>query len=106
MELFSECHQGGENSGAHISQACSNLSVVPVLLHLLGLGIEVSSAALLFSAAFRANEVTSAYSMEEREALCTRMAIMVNGRFKCLGSVQPKQVISFFLLMPHNFLYF
>ena len=27
-------------------------------------------------------------SMEECEALCTRMAIMVNGRFCCLGSVQ------------------
>lgn len=28
------------------------------------------------------------FSMEECEALCTRMAIMVNGRFRCLGSVQ------------------
>ena len=26
--------------------------------------------------------------MEECEALCTRLAIMVNGHFKCLGSVQ------------------
>lgn len=26
--------------------------------------------------------------MEECEALCTRLAIMVNGRFKCLGSCQ------------------
>ena len=26
--------------------------------------------------------------MEECEALCTRLAIMVNGRFKCLGSIQ------------------
>ena len=26
--------------------------------------------------------------MEECEALCTRVAIMVNGRFKCLGSIQ------------------
>ena len=26
--------------------------------------------------------------MEECEALCTRMAIMVNGQFKCLGSCQ------------------
>ncbi len=26
--------------------------------------------------------------MEECEALCTRLAIMVNGRFKCLGSTQ------------------
>jgi len=28
------------------------------------------------------------YSMEECEALCTRLAIMVNGQFKCLGSAQ------------------
>lgn len=27
-------------------------------------------------------------SMEEAEALCTRVGIMVNGRLKCLGSVQ------------------
>ncbi|NWY05107.1 ABCA1 protein, partial [Nothoprocta ornata] len=30
----------------------------------------------------------AAGSMEECEALCTRMAIMVNGRFRCLGSIQ------------------
>ena len=28
------------------------------------------------------------FSMEECEALCTRLAIMVNGRFRCLGSQQ------------------
>ncbi|XP_019618294.1 PREDICTED: ATP-binding cassette sub-family A member 1-like [Branchiostoma belcheri] len=32
--------------------------------------------------------VLTSHSMEECEALCNRMAIMVNGRFKCLGSVQ------------------
>jgi len=26
--------------------------------------------------------------MEECEALCTRMAIMVNGKYRCLGSTQ------------------
>jgi ABC-type multidrug transport system ATPase subunit len=30
----------------------------------------------------------SAHSMEECEALCTRLAIMVNGRLRCLGSIQ------------------
>ena len=30
----------------------------------------------------------SVFSMEECEALCTRLAIMVNGQFKCLGSPQ------------------
>lgn len=35
-------------------------------------------------------ELTSlgSHSMEECEALCTRLAIMVNGRFCCLGSAQ------------------
>lgn len=28
------------------------------------------------------------HSMEECEALCTRLAVMVNGQFKCLGSPQ------------------
>ncbi|KAJ8277432.1 hypothetical protein GJAV_G00075090 [Gymnothorax javanicus] len=32
--------------------------------------------------------ILTSHSMEECEALCTRMAIMVNGRFRCLGSVQ------------------
>ena len=32
--------------------------------------------------------VLSSHSMEECEALCTNLAIMVNGEFKCLGSTQ------------------
>uniref|UniRef100_A0A4W4GCC2 ABC transporter domain-containing protein n=1 Tax=Electrophorus electricus TaxID=8005 RepID=A0A4W4GCC2_ELEEL len=32
--------------------------------------------------------VLTSHSMEECEALCTRLAIMVNGTFKCLGTVQ------------------
>jgi ATP-binding cassette, subfamily A (ABC1), member 3 len=32
--------------------------------------------------------ILTSHSMEECEALCTRLAIMVNGEFKCLGSVQ------------------
>lgn len=32
--------------------------------------------------------VLSSHSMDECEALCTKLAIMVNGEFKCLGSVQ------------------
>ena len=31
---------------------------------------------------------TCVCSMEECEALCTKLAIMVNGKFKCLGSTQ------------------
>jgi ATP-binding cassette, subfamily A (ABC1), member 3 len=32
--------------------------------------------------------VLTSHSMEECEVLCTKLAIMVNGEFKCLGSVQ------------------
>lgn len=32
--------------------------------------------------------VLTSHNMEECEALCTRIAIMVNGEFKCLGSTQ------------------
>uniref|UniRef100_A0A665XFV1 P-type phospholipid transporter n=1 Tax=Echeneis naucrates TaxID=173247 RepID=A0A665XFV1_ECHNA len=36
----------------------------------------------------RRSVILTSHSMEECEALCTRMAIMVNGHFKCLGSIQ------------------
>eukprot|EP00047_Mylnosiga_fluctuans_P017548 m.62444 g.62444 ORF g.62444 m.62444 type:complete len:913 (+) comp7137_c2_seq4:3-2741(+) len=32
--------------------------------------------------------VLTSHSMEECEALCTRLAIMVNGQFQCIGSIQ------------------
>ncbi|XP_031749717.1 ATP-binding cassette sub-family A member 12-like [Xenopus tropicalis] len=32
--------------------------------------------------------VLTSHSMEECEALCTRLAIMVNGKFQCIGSLQ------------------
>jgi ATP-binding cassette subfamily A (ABC1) protein 3 len=32
--------------------------------------------------------VLTSHSMEECEALCTRLGIMVNGQFMCLGSQQ------------------
>eukprot|EP00794_Sanderia_malayensis_P017572 gene17572-19324_t len=32
--------------------------------------------------------ILTSHSMEECEALCTRLVIMVNGQFKCLGSIQ------------------
>lgn len=32
--------------------------------------------------------ILSSHSIEEIEALCTRLTIMVNGEFKCLGSTQ------------------
>ena len=42
----------------------------------------------LYTSLFTSDLFCPLYSMEECEALCTRLAIMVNGEFKCLGSVQ------------------
>ncbi|XP_003785023.1 ATP-binding cassette sub-family A member 12 [Otolemur garnettii] len=36
----------------------------------------------------RCSVILTSHSMEECEALCTRLAIMVNGRFQCIGSLQ------------------
>ena len=36
--------------------------------------------------------ILTTHSMDECEALCTRLAIMVNGRFRCLGSPQHLKV--------------
>lgn len=38
--------------------------------------------------------------MEECEALCTRLAIMVNGSFKCLGTIQHLKYKLVILLYP------
>ena len=40
--------------------------------------------------------------MEECEALCTRLAIMVNGEFKCLGSIQHLKSKSVYIHTPHS----
>ena len=31
--------------------------------------------------------ILTTHSMEEAEALCTKSAIMINGGFKCMGSI-------------------
>ncbi|XP_038405465.1 ATP-binding cassette sub-family A member 17-like isoform X9 [Canis lupus familiaris] len=56
-------------------------------------GMDPMARRLLWSIISRAREsgkaiVITSHSMEECEALCTRLAIMVEGQFKCLGSPQ------------------
>ncbi|XP_032123979.1 ATP-binding cassette sub-family A member 17-like [Sapajus apella] len=56
-------------------------------------GMDPVARRLLWNAVARAREsgkaiVITSHSMEECEALCTRLAIMVQGQFKCLGSPQ------------------
>ena len=41
--------------------------------------------------------ILTSHSMEECEVLCGRLAIMVNGRFKCLGSAQHLKVKAQFI---------
>uniref|UniRef100_A0A8C9F1E8 ATP binding cassette subfamily A member 3 n=1 Tax=Pavo cristatus TaxID=9049 RepID=A0A8C9F1E8_PAVCR len=56
-------------------------------------GMDPVARRLLWDAVTRTREcgksiIFTSHSMEECEALCTRLAIMVNGQFKCLGSPQ------------------
>uniref|UniRef100_S4RYR0 ABC transporter domain-containing protein n=1 Tax=Petromyzon marinus TaxID=7757 RepID=S4RYR0_PETMA len=56
-------------------------------------GMDPVARRLLWDALSRVREegralVITSHSMEECEALCTRIAIMVNGQFRCLGSQQ------------------
>ncbi|XP_044534952.1 phospholipid-transporting ATPase ABCA3-like [Gracilinanus agilis] len=56
-------------------------------------GMDPLSRRLLWNTIIRARDsgkaiVITSHSMEECEALCTRVVIMVNGRFQCLGSLQ------------------
>uniref|UniRef100_A0A6Q2ZBC5 ABC transporter domain-containing protein n=1 Tax=Esox lucius TaxID=8010 RepID=A0A6Q2ZBC5_ESOLU len=56
-------------------------------------GMDPVARRLLWDAVTRTREsgkaiVITSHSMEECEALCTRLAVMVNGQFKCLGSPQ------------------
>lgn len=55
--------------------------------------MDVAARRLLWKLIARTREegksiVLTSHSMEECEALCTRLAIMVNGEFMCLGSPQ------------------
>uniref|UniRef100_A0A8C9SU04 ATP binding cassette subfamily A member 3 n=1 Tax=Scleropages formosus TaxID=113540 RepID=A0A8C9SU04_SCLFO len=56
-------------------------------------GMDPVARRLLWDAVSRTRElgkaiIITSHSMEECEALCTRLAVMVNGQFKCLGSPQ------------------
>ncbi|KAL1517916.1 hypothetical protein ABEB36_001616 [Hypothenemus hampei] len=56
-------------------------------------GMDPETKRYLFNALCRVRDggktiILTSHSMEECEALCTRLAVMVNGIFKCLGSTQ------------------
>ncbi|CAG0905904.1 unnamed protein product [Cyprideis torosa] len=56
-------------------------------------GIDAVSRKMIWNAISKTREsgrliLLTSHNMEESEALCTRLVIMVKGRFKCIGSVQ------------------
>jgi ABC-type multidrug transport system ATPase subunit len=58
----------------------------------LGLGMDPSTRRKIWDLISEAGKdravILTTHSMEEAEALCNKIAIMVNGRIKCLGSTQ------------------
>lgn len=78
MGLHPQRHPGGQVCGAHI----------PQVRHPPQTPAPVTPAEGSIPLLLCRSHTSHAGSMEECEALCTRMAIMVNGRFRCLGSIQ------------------
>ena len=89
--------QCGNYSGGNkrkLSAACSLIGNAPILLlDEPTTGMDPASRRFFWEVLQNLTKagrciVLSSHSMEECEALCTRIAIMVNGEFKCLGSKQ------------------
>ncbi|KAI6654313.1 ATP-binding cassette sub-family A member 3-like [Oopsacas minuta] len=89
--------QCGKYSGGNkrkLSAACSLIGNAPILLlDEPTTGMDPGSRRFFWDILHNLTKegrciVLSSHSMEECEALCTRIAIMVNGEFKCLGSTQ------------------
>ncbi|KAM9379360.1 retinal-specific phospholipid-transporting ATPase ABCA4 [Phaethornis superciliosus] len=90
-------HLAGTYSGGNkrkLSTAIALIGCPPlILLDEPSTGMDPQSRRLLWNCIFgvlrdgRAVVLTS-HSMEECEALCTRLAIMVKGTFKCMGTIQ------------------
>ncbi|XP_051957162.1 phospholipid-transporting ATPase ABCA1 [Xyrauchen texanus] len=96
LSQYAEREAGGYSGGnkRKLSTAISLIGAAPVIfLDEPTTGMDPKAKRFLWNCILgvikegRAVVLTS-HSMEECEALCTRMAIMVNGRFQCLGSVQ------------------
>ncbi|KAM7333088.1 hypothetical protein ACRRTK_006408 [Alexandromys fortis] len=88
---------GSESSGGNKRMLSTGIALigepVVILLDEPSTGMDPVARRLLWDTVARAREsgkaiVITSHSMEECEALCTRLAIMVQGQFKCLGSPQ------------------
>ncbi|XP_058851719.1 phospholipid-transporting ATPase ABCA3-like isoform X1 [Acipenser ruthenus] len=86
------CYSGGNKR--KLSAGMALIGGPPVIfLDEPSTGMDPVARRLLWDAVTRTREsgkavIITSHSMEECEALCTRLAIMVNGQFKCLGSPQ------------------
>ncbi|MGH0172914.1 UNVERIFIED_CONTAM: hypothetical protein FKN15_075079 [Acipenser sinensis] len=86
------CYSGGNKR--KLSAGIALIGGPPVIfLDEPSTGMDPVARRLLWDAVTRTREsgkavIITSHSMEECEALCTRLAIMVNGQFKCLGSPQ------------------
>ncbi|XP_041861136.1 phospholipid-transporting ATPase ABCA1 isoform X2 [Melanotaenia boesemani] len=96
LTQYSEQEAGGYSGGnkRKLSTAISLIGVPPVIfLDEPTTGMDPKAKRFLWNCILSVTRegravVLTSHSMEECEALCHRMAIMVNGRFQCLGSVQ------------------
>ncbi|MGH0155462.1 UNVERIFIED_CONTAM: hypothetical protein FKN15_046681 [Acipenser sinensis] len=86
------CYSGGNKR--KLSAGMALIGGPPVIfLDEPSTGMDPVARRLLWDAVTRTREsgkavIITSHSMEECEALCTRLAVMVNGQFKCLGSPQ------------------
>ncbi|KAL8202962.1 UNVERIFIED_CONTAM: ATP-binding cassette sub- A member 1 [Gekko kuhli] len=91
-DKYADCYSGGNKR--KLSTAIALIGGPPVVfLDEPTTGMDPKARRFLWNCALSVikegrSVVLTSHSMEECEALCTRMAIMVNGRFRCLGSVQ------------------
>uniref|UniRef100_A0A8C2HFA4 P-type phospholipid transporter n=1 Tax=Cyprinus carpio TaxID=7962 RepID=A0A8C2HFA4_CYPCA len=96
LSQYAEREAGGYSGGnkRKLSTAISLIGAAPVIfLDEPTTGMDPKAKRFLWNCILSVikegrSVVLTSHSMEECEALCTRMAIMVNGRFQCLGSVQ------------------
>uniref|UniRef100_A0A673MDH0 Zgc:172302 n=1 Tax=Sinocyclocheilus rhinocerous TaxID=307959 RepID=A0A673MDH0_9TELE len=96
LSQYAEREAGGYSGGnkRKLSTAISLIGAAPVIfLDEPTTGMDPKAKRFLWNCILSVikegrSVILTSHSMEECEALCTRMAIMVNGRFQCLGSVQ------------------
>ena len=87
----------GSYSGGNKRKLSAAIALVAdppvVLLDEPSAGMDVSSQQFMWNLILQLRRskrtvIITSHSMEECEALCTRTAIMVNGQFRCIGSIQ------------------